>query len=205
MSGPAIGEPDPDRAAPARTGFGDAAGGILVLLALGLTLRLIIAYLLPGSGFAVDLASFQFWASDLADNGLFGFYDRPFFHDYTPGYLYVLWLVGGVANFLGSGVGDLIKVPPIAADLALGYLAWSMTRELGGSERSARIAAALVLFNPVTWFDSVVWGQVDSVGVVFLLLALRELWRDRPERAAILATLAALVKPQLGILIPIVA
>ncbi len=80
-----------------------------------------------------------------------------------------------------------------------------MVKELGGSERSARIGAALVLFNPVTWFDSVVWGQVDSFGVVFLLLALRELWRDRPERAAILATVAALIKPQLGILIPIVA
>src|SRR6185369_12145557 len=65
--------------------------------------------------------------------------------------------------------------------------------------------AILVIFNPITWFDSVVWGQVDSVGVVVLLLALRELWRDRPERAAILATLAALVKPQLGILIPLVA
>ncbi|HUG28934.1 MAG TPA: phospholipid carrier-dependent glycosyltransferase [Candidatus Limnocylindria bacterium] len=205
MSGPAIGEPDPDRAAPARTGFVDTAGGILVLLALGLTFRLIIAYLLPGSGFKVDLNAFQFWASDLADNGLFGFYSREFFHDYTPGYLYVLWLVGGVANVLGTGVGDLIKIPPIVGDLALAYLVWSMTRELGGSERAARLGALLVILNPVTWFDSVVWGQVDSVGVVFLLLALRELWRDRPERAAILATLAALVKPQLGILIPIVA
>src|SRR4029077_8548132 len=111
---------------------------------------------------------------------------------------------GGIGNLVG-GVGDLIKIPPILADLALGYLVWSMTRELGGSERSARIGAALVIFNPVTWFDSTVWGQVDSVGVVVLLLALRELWRDRPERAAILATLAALVKPQLGILIPLVA
>ena len=41
-----------------------------------------------------------------------------------------------------------------------------MVRELGGSERSARIGALIVLVNPVTWFDSVVWGQVDSVGVV---------------------------------------
>ena len=56
MSGPAIGEPDPDRAEPSRTGSWDAAGGILVLLAVGLTFRLIIAYLLPGSGFNVDLA-----------------------------------------------------------------------------------------------------------------------------------------------------
>ncbi len=204
MSVPAIGEPDPHRAEPSRTGFGDAAGGILVLLGLGLALRIIILRLIPGSGFGVDLASFQFWASNLAHQGLSGFYDRDFFHDYTPGYLYVLWLVGGIGNLVG-GVGDLIKIPPILADLGLGYLVWSMTRELGGSERSARIGAALVIFNPVSWFDSTVWGQVDSVGVVVLLLALRELWRDRPERAAVLATLAALIKPQLGILIPLVA
>ena len=175
MTGRAIGEPDPGRAGPSRTSFLDAATGIVVLLALGLALRLIIAYLIPGSGFAVDLASFQYWASNLANEGLHGFYERDFFHDYKPGYLYVLWLVGGVANLFGGGVGDLIKLPPIVADIALGYLVWSMVRELGGSERSARIGAALVLFNPVTWFDSVVWGQVDSFGVVFLLLALREL------------------------------
>src|SRR4029450_10141520 len=46
---------------------------------------------------------------------------------------------------------------------------------------------------------------VDSFGVVFLLLGLRELWRDRPERSAVWAVIAALIKPQLAILIPIVA
>jgi Gpi18-like mannosyltransferase len=203
LTGPAFGEPDAGAEAPARTRISPTAG-ILVLLGLGLGLRLIIAQLLPGSGFGVDIGAFRYWADNLADQGLYGFYDRDFFHDYTPGYLYVLWLVGAVGNLVG-GVGDLIKIPPIAADLALGYLVWSMVRELGGSERSARIGAALVIFNPVTWFDSVVWGQVDSVGVVVLLLALRELWRDRSERAAVLAALAALIKPQLGILIPIVA
>jgi predicted membrane-bound dolichyl-phosphate-mannose-protein mannosyltransferase len=184
------------------------------VLALGLALRVIIAYLLPGSGFRVDLEAFTAWSVDLANNGPIGFYERPFFHDYTPGYLYVLWLVGLVGRALSDAgieaVGpwtyvDLLKVPPILADLALGWLAWSMTRELGAGPRRAVVAGALVIFNPVTWFDSVVWGQVDSFGVVFLLLAIRELWRDRPERAAILAVIAAIVKPQLGILVPIVA
>jgi hypothetical protein len=80
-----------------------------------------------------------------------------------------------------------------------------MVRELGGSERRALLASAFVLFVPITWFDSVVWGQVDSVGVVFLLLSLRAVWRDQPERAAVWGTVAAVIKPQLGILIPIVA
>jgi hypothetical protein len=48
-----------------------------------------------------------------------------------------------------------------------------MVRELGGGRRAALIGAALVVANPVTWFDSVLWGQVDSFGVIFLLLGLR--------------------------------
>jgi dolichyl-phosphate-mannose-protein mannosyltransferase len=90
-------------------------------------------------------------------------------------------------------------------DVAIGWLVWSMALELGASRRAALLGAALAVANPVSWFDSVTWGQVDSFGVVFLLLGLRELWRDRPERAALWTVIAALIKPQLGILIPIVA
>ncbi len=73
------------------------------------------------------------------------------------------------------------------------------------TRRRALLAATVMIFNPITWFDSAIWGQVDSFGTVFLLLAMRELWRDRPERSAILAVIAALVKPQLAILVPIIA
>ena len=205
MTGPVSGGYERGTGAPSRsTGMQGTLGAILIVLALGLALRLILAYLLPGSGFDADLGSFRFWADNLADNGLYGFYQRDFFHDYTPGYLYVLWLVGTVGNALG-GIGDLIKIPPVLADLAIGYLVWSMIRELGGRERVALLGAVVVVVNPVFWFDNVVWGQVDAVGVVFLLLALRSLWRDQPERAAVFTVIAALVKPQLGILVPLVA
>ena len=192
-----------DADAPTRTAWTrDDAGAILILLALGLAFRLIIAYVNPGSGFKVDLDSFHAWSANLATNGLGGWYQRPFFHDYTPGYLYVLYVVGVLGKALGQ---DLIKIPPILADVALGWLVWSMARELGAGRRAALVGAALVIANPVSWFDSVTWGQVDSFGVVFLLLGLRALWRDQPERAAILTVVAALIKPQLAILVPILA
>ncbi|HZC33778.1 MAG TPA: phospholipid carrier-dependent glycosyltransferase, partial [Candidatus Bathyarchaeia archaeon] len=204
-SGRVPGGPSRNADAPTRTTWTRAdAGGILVVLALGLAFRLIIAYVIPGSGFKVDLDSFHAWAANLASEGLHGFYERPFFHDYTPGYLYVLYVVGVVGKGLGE-IGDLIKIPPILADLAIGWLVWSMAREIGAGRRAALVGAALVVANPVSWFDSVVWGQVDSFGVVFLLLGLRALWRDQPERAAILTVIAALIKPQLAILAPIVA
>ena len=108
---------------------------------------------------------------------------RDFFHDYTPGYLYVLWLVGIVGKAVG-GVGDLIKIPPILADLAIGWLVWSMVRELGG-RRPARARGGVRRGRSTRSAGSTAssWGQVDSFGVVFLLLGLRELWRDQPERA----------------------
>ncbi len=205
MIGPASGGTVRGSGAPSRaTGSGDTVGPVLIVLSIGLALRVIIAYLLPGSGFSTDLNAFGFWANNLADEGPFGFYERDFFHDYTPGYLYFLWLIGIVGNAMG-GLGDLIKLPAIAADLAIAWLVHSMILELGGRRRLALLGAAAAVLNPISWFDSVVWGQVDSVGVVFVLLGLRELWRDRPERAAIWAMVAAVIKPQLGILIPLVA
>jgi hypothetical protein len=205
LTGPLSGKPVRGGSA-TRTRVRDDVGGILILLALALTFRVIIAYLLPGSGFENDLISFRYWASNLFNEGLSGFYQRPFLHDYTPGYLYVLWAVGGLAKLLGGqGPGDLIKIPPIVADVVLAYLVWTMSLELGAGRWAARLAAVIVAINPVTWFDSVVWGQVDSFGVIFLLLGLRELWRGRSERAALLTVVGAIIKPQLGILVPIVA
>src|SRR5690349_7014382 len=128
VTGPASRGTERGTRAPTRlTATLGSIGAVLVVLALGLVLRSLIARLLPGSGFGVDLNAFRFWASNLANQGLGGFYARDFFHDYTPGYLYVLWLVGIVGQAVG-GVGDLIKITPILADLASGWLAWAMVR-----------------------------------------------------------------------------
>jgi len=215
LTGPASGEPSAGADAPlGTTGMRGTARAIGTLLAAGLALRLIIAYLIPGSGFGTDLTAFEFWAENLAQQGPVGFYDRGFFADYTPGYLYVLWLVGLVGQgFIAVGIEqvgpwtgiELLKLPSVLADLTIGLLIYRMVLDLGASRRRALAGAALFVFNPISWFDSTVWGQVDSFGVVFLLLGLRELWRDRPERAAVFATVAAVIKPQLGILVPILA
>ena len=215
MIGPASGRAVRGSGTPSRaTGTRDTVGAVLAVLALGLALRLIIAYLLPGSGFDTDLKAFDFWARNLAAEGPFGFYQRAFFHDYTPGYLYALWLVGWLVSLFHADTWVStfpflqsfgLKVVPILADLAIGWLVHSMILELGGRRRLALLGAAVAVLNPISWFDSVVWGQVDSVGVVFMLLGLRELWRDRPERAAIWVVVAAIIKPQLGIMIPLIA
>ena len=123
------------RALPAGQGWQIAA-----ILLVGLIVRLIMAYGiegLRGSGFGSDLDLFHFWAADLAEHGPFGFYDRGFFADYTPGYLYALWAVGVVGS-CDRRVGDLIKLPAIITDVVLAYVVYRMVLDLGVTSGRAR-------------------------------------------------------------------
>ena len=223
---PRPGEAAPGRTAPRRSdGSPSAIPAIAILLLVGLALRLIIAYVLfPGSGFQSDIGSFTSWALTLAHGGPGGFYANAGFADYPPGYLYVLWLIGsigsGLAGLLGGGtitlggvvlplpdtiVGGLIKLPAIAADLGIAYLLYRLVRRWLGPRSDARGAAlgaaALYLFNPVTWYDSALWGQIDAVGALVMLVAIAFLIDGFSEAAVGFAVVAALVKPQFGIVL----
>jgi LysM repeat protein/4-amino-4-deoxy-L-arabinose transferase-like glycosyltransferase len=192
-------EDSPRGRAPAGTsGAVTGIPAIVVLLVTGLILRFIIAQLLlPGSGFPNDLDAFRYWGNDIAQNGPIGFYARTGFVDYPPVYLLMLGVVGAMT---GGNMGAWVKLLPILADAGLAGVVWLMAREMGVTNRRALIAAAIVVFNPVTWFNSAIWGQADAVGTIFLLLGLRELQKDHREAASALAVLAVLTKLQLGIL-----
>jgi 4-amino-4-deoxy-L-arabinose transferase-like glycosyltransferase len=196
---------------------GTAAPALLLLLLLGLMLRLTIAYLfLPGSGFSSDIGTFAAWAIKLGNDGPGDFYATVGFADYPPGYLYVLWLIGGLGNLLSPTAGGnvtsaLIKLPAMLADIGVAFVLFHLVRgwvrsmvSVEGSARADRlglIAAGIYLFNPVTWYDSAIWGQTDAVGALVILLGLAALIRGNSEGAFGLAVLSALVKPQFGIVL----
>lgn len=183
---------------------------IIVLLFAGLVLRLLLAYMLfPGSGFESDLSTYAAWAASMAEYGPGGFYGSTSFADYPPAYLYALWLVGSLSGGAVEAV-ELIKLPPILLDIAVGFVVYRLVRGWTWpgtrSERLGLAAAALYIFNPVSFYDSALWGQTDAAGALVVLLGLAALIRGNTEGAAALAATAALVKPQFGVvLIPIVA
>jgi len=198
---------------------------LTALLLIGVFIRVYIAgVLLPRSGFAIDIGDFTAWAQRLASVGPSGFYEPLYFSDYPPGYLYVLWLLGAIGGALGGIVGQdatsgLVKVPGILADLGVGAMLFVICRRWAGQlisrtpasrigldgETLGLLAAALYLLNPGTIFNSAVWGQIDSVGTLVLLLTIYALARGRTELAAFGAAVALLVKFQFAFLIPIVA
>ena len=186
-----------------------AVASIALIATCAVTLRLIIAYvLLPSdAGFAADLNAFRSWSADLGANGPWGVYARGYFLDYLPGYLWILWPLGAVAAAVTSNAdpGSLVKLPAIVADALVIVASARLAADLGASLRAQRVVALLLAFTPIIWIISAVWGQVDAVGTALLLFATSELVRGRTLRASALAALAAVVKPQFGIVVPLVA
>lgn len=196
----------------------DPATLVVILIVLGVLLRAAIGGLyLPFSGFRVDVGDFAIWAGRMATGGPGQFYQAGYLADYPPGYMYVLWLLGGIGELLRPIFGvsitpGLVKVPGILADAGVAWILFLYARRYGDAwlgswsgERLGLVAVVIYLFNPGTIFDSAVWGQVDSVGALVLLASLYWLARGWTEAAASGAVLAMLVKFQFAFLIPVVA
>ncbi|MEB3103135.1 glycosyltransferase family 39 protein [Ferviditalea candida] len=177
---------------------------VLILLP-GLLFRLFTAPFIPGH--PIDFADYSQWAQHAASGGLSRFYDGQMFADYPPGYIYVLYFIGLIHQLLSipydsplSGV--LLKLPSIAADTAAGWLIYRMARK-SQNAKAARILAALYVFNPGIYLNSTLWGQIDSIFTLIVVLMVLAFMRKRIPAAAGLFAAALVVKPQAFLFAPI--
>jgi Gpi18-like mannosyltransferase len=176
---------------------------LVLLLAASLLVRVVPAA--ATTGYAADIATFSAWAAHAAE-ALTSFYSPGYFADYPPGYIYVLWLVGKLRLLLALDFGSpafllLLKSPAIAADTVTVWLVYRLALRHGGGN-AAVAAAALYAFNPAVILDSAVWGQVDAVLTLFVILGVMTL-EEKPGWSGASFAAALLVKPQALIFAPL--
>ncbi|HEY8825975.1 MAG TPA: phospholipid carrier-dependent glycosyltransferase [Candidatus Limnocylindria bacterium] len=180
---------------------GDRRARLVVagVIAIGVIVRLLAV---RAQGFPTDVGTFQAWAERLAQIGPGRFYEPGYFSDYPPAFLYVLWLLGGL--FDGEFLRLAVKAISIPADIGIAILAARVVWRSAG--RGAGIAAAAIWsLQPGVVFAGPYWGQVDSVGTLPLLGSLVAAGSRRWWLAGALAAVAALVKPQFGIGLLVIA
>jgi len=169
------------------------------VIALGVIVRLLAV---RAQGFPTDVGTFQAWAERLAQIGPGRFYEPGYFSDYPPAFLYVLWLLG--AMFDGEFLRLAVKAISIPADIGIAILAARLVWRTAG--RTAGIAAAAIWsLQPGAIFAGPYWGQVDAVGTLPLFGSLVAAGSRRWWLAGALGALAALVKPQFGIGLLVIA
>lgn len=159
------------------------------------------------TGFDTDLSCFAAWAERMYELGPSGFYSPEVFTDYPPGYMYVLWLLGGLRRALrlpcySTSHLALLKLPSILCDLASGWLLYGEASRRF-TRRGTLLLCAAYLFHPVIILNSAVWGQVDSVFTLTLLLMCLALVRGRLTPACAAFCAGVLLKPQMLIFSPI--
>ncbi len=94
----------------------------------------------------------------------------------------------------------IAKLPGIFADLGIGFVIYKFFQK---EKKTALLLSALWLVNPISWYNSSIWGGTDSIvnllGVVSILLLLRK----RISLSAVFFTLSVLFKGSLLLFIPV--
>lgn len=175
-----------------------------ILAAAGI-LRIIVA----GSyrGYDVDMNCFMGWSTMIYENGFHKFYYlENAFTDYPPGYMYVLYVIGWMRAVFGLSDGTaaiiLTKLPAIIADLATACLIYKIAGK-HISKRAAAVLSGIFLITPAIFLDSVVWGQVDSVFTIFVVLMCYLVTEKKLIPSYFAFAIGILIKPQTLIFTPV--
>lgn len=141
--------------------------------------------------FGIDMGTWLGWAGRLSSTGFSSFYSDAVWTQYTPGFLYYLWLIGK----LGIISEMAIKVPVILADIATGLLIWKVIGKV--NNKWAIPAFFAYTLSPVTLMDGSIWGQIDGLLTLFLFLSAYFMIEKRNLTWSIVAwSVAFIIKPQ---------
>jgi len=189
-------------------------------------LAFILRILLINVAYHGDLYNNLSWGQGAVTHGLKDLYDVKEWSHSIPNQppLYILLFattsfiyqtIGNLTNYLNNNVGIfpssfvwfwqnngniiLLKLPSILADLGIAFVIFKFfkKKDLGFK------LAALWLFNPITFYNSAIWGQTDSIVNLLGLISIFFLTQKKLLSAMLFLTLSLLFKGSLAIFVPI--
>ncbi|MDP1545143.1 MAG: glycosyltransferase family 39 protein [Anaerolineales bacterium] len=147
-----------------------------------------------GLGFiSIDMNGFLFlWYDEILKGGFSSLSES--FSNYTPPYLYLLWVATKTHAFLPKIAA--IKSISILFDLINGFWIYKIVSIKYPKGWTALLGAAIFLSLPTVILNSSFWGQADSVYTCFLLASLYCLLKDKPLPAIVFLGISLSFKAQ---------
>lgn len=140
------------------------------------------------------------WYNELARHGHKAF--REPFSNYTPPYLYLLYVMTKTAGFIPRIAA--IKLPAIGFDFLNAFLVYRILKIRHPQGVTALIGASSFLLLPTVLLNSTYWGQSDAIFTFFLLGCILFLMQDRPLIAMIFWGISFSFKAQAAFLSPLI-
>ena len=140
------------------------------------------------------------WYNELAKHGYVAF--REPFSNYTPPYLYMLYVMAKTAGFIPKIAA--IKLPSICFDFLNAFLVYRILRIRYPQGATAWIGASSFLLLPTVLLNSAYWGQSDAIYTCFLLLCIFFLMKNQPLMAMIFLGVSFSFKAQAAFIGPLI-
>jgi len=176
-----------------------------IILAAAFIFRIATFWIIKG--YETDIMCFTGWSQDSYKLGLSAFYDGTGFVDYPPGYIYVLYITGFITDVFKIDTSSvlynfMLKIPSMLCDVLTAAVIYKFAKTKVSGNKAAALCAVYA-FNPMVYLTSALWGQVDSVFALFIVLALIALYDKKHVLSACIYAIALLVKPQALVLFPV--
>lgn len=174
---------------------------VKIIIISGLLSRILLLGL---AGFKIDMDAWFAWSERLASLPFSQFYSDAIWTNYTPGYLYVLYLLGILKSLFTIDDGfyyyAVLKLPAIVAEIVLTVFVYK--KVLVDYPKWAKIAALVIILNPALFFNSAVWGQIDGFLTLMMVLSVYFLDKRNLFLSSIFLGISFLIKPQAIALLP---
>lgn len=171
-----------------------------------------------------DVWNHLVWAKSILDHGPFGFYERTFkdiaFPNYPPlamlffvisleiyQIIYQLaWLLNQNLGFFPSNIIyflesnnvriAFLKIPTILAPLILSFLLYKLLPKISESidKKVLLLSCIFLVLNPAIFYLSIVWGQIDLIPIMFIVLSCYFLFQKNIYLSSLFAAFALLTK-----------
>lgn len=179
---------------------------LLLILIFGTIIRLI---LIDKTG-TNDAASFYLWSKFLTQNKISDLYESlPFgYLPYPPLYYYILKVLGYLIQILNAWNNHwlaylLIRSPILTAELITALLIFKISKGYLNVKK-ASICAGFYFLHPVIIYNSMIWGQIDSVIIMFSLLSLVLIHNRKIYTGLIIYASSVLIKLQSLAILPLI-
>ncbi|MCX7779214.1 MAG: glycosyltransferase family 39 protein [Patescibacteria group bacterium] len=172
-----------------------------LLIVLVILFRFVLIFL---PGISWDLRVHQKWSENVLKYGPFSLYQNPQSPNLPP--LWVYWLgfftLFFYLIFRSSLTAWTLKIPAVLADFWTAYLIFYFLKRKVGQEKAFWFGFIYFL-HPFILYNSSIWGQWDSLFVLFLIIALIFLDKKQPLLSLIFLTISFLTKLQAVIFFPL--
>jgi Gpi18-like mannosyltransferase len=155
-------------------------------------------FVVPDSGY--DKYFWISWSKGIAEHGLGAIYSNPEVNNFPL----VLYLLKAFTLFFSADAIDVFSINYLKCfAIVFDFVTLAVVVLLLKKHNINLLLCLVLVFNPAFWYNTVIWGQVDSIHTLYVFVSVLLAINKKPLPALIFILLAVNTKVQAVVFLPV--